>query len=429
MKSSASKQRRNSNILRALRHPNYRLFFSGQIISLTGTWIQHLAMSWLAYRITRSPFLLGVIGFCQQIPTFLLSAFAGVLADRWNRHRMLIITQTLLMIQALFLSFLVLGGFINYFWLMGLSLFLGLVNSFDAPIRQSFVVEMVDDRQDLSNAIALNSTIFNVARMLGPSVAGILVMLVGEGFCFLINGISYIAVIWALLLMRVKPINLIEKEKLSLTQVLNELTDGLQYVFSFAPIRSIILLVSLVSLAGLSYIVILPAFVKEVLKGGPNTQGFLLGAIGLGSLAGGLSLASRKKVPGLERWIPIGGGVFSLAIIGFSFTRTLPAALPFLFLAGCGMITQMASSNTIIQTIVDENKRGRVVSIYITAFLGMGPFGSLLIGSLAQTMGTGVTFRIGGLVCLAGALLFASQMGNFLQSVRGIYLKLGLVVK
>jgi MFS family permease len=423
MASQPSNQRNGSNILRALRHQNYRLFFGGQIVSLIGTWIQQLAMSWLAYRITRSPFLLGVIGFTGQIPTFLITPLAGVLADRWNRHRILILTQALLMLQAFVMSFLVLTGSINIAWLIGLSLFLGLVNSFDAPVRQSFVVDMVDDREDLANAIALNSTIFNIARMLGPSVAGILVGLIGEGICFLINGISYIAVIWALLLMRIKPVAYQKQEQ----HLLQELKDGFKYVFSFAPIRSIILLISLTSLAGMSYIVVMPVFVKEVLRSGPDTQGFLLGAVGIGALVGALSLASRKKVAGLERYIPLGAGVFGLGLVSFSFAKSLPVALPLLFITGYGMIAQSASSNTIIQTIVDENKRGRVMSIYVMAFLGMAPFGSLFIGGMADFFGTPAALRIGGLICLAGALIFSSQINKFQQSVQSIYLKLGLV--
>jgi MFS family permease len=413
-----------NNILRALRHRNYRLYFGGQIVSLIGTWIQQLAMSWLAYRITRSPFLLGFIGFTGQIPMLLITPLAGVLADRWNRHRILILTQSLSMIQALVLSFLVLCEFINISWLIGLSLFLGLINSFDAPVRQSFVVEMVDDREDLSNAIALNSTIFNAARMLGPSVAGIMVGQVGEGICFLINGISYIAVIWALLLMRIKSEKPYQKQE---RHLLKELINGFEYVFSFSPIRSIVLLVCLMSMAGMSYIVIMPVFVKEVLDGGPNTQGFLLGAVGMGALVGALSLASRKKVAGLERFIPIGAGVFGLGLIGFSFVRSLEVALPLLFITGCGMIIQMASSNTIIQTVVDENKLGRVMSIYVMALLGSAPFGSLFIGSLAHLMGTPGALRVGGLICLIGAITFANQMGKFQQSVQAIYIRLGLV--
>jgi MFS family permease len=425
MRPTKDKPDDDKSILRALRHRNYRLFFGGQIISLVGTWIQQLAMSWLAYRITRSPFLLGVIGFTGQIPTLLLTPIAGVLADRWNRHRILILTQSLSMVQALILSFLVLRGTINIPWLIGLSLFLGLVNSFDAPVRQSFVVEMVDDREDLSNAIALNSTMFNIARMLGPSVAGILVGLIGEGICFLLNGISYIAVIWALFLMRIKPAPYQKQER----HLLKELNDGFQYVFSFTPIRDIILLVSLMSFAGMSYIVIMPVFVKEVLHGGSNTQGFLLGAVGVGSLIGALTLASRKRVAGLERFIPIGAGIFGLGMVGFSFTSSLPVALPLLFVVGFGMIIQTAASNTIIQTVVDENKRGRVVSIYVMAFLGLAPFGSLFTGSLAHVLGTPATLRISGLICLAGTMIFANQMGKFQQSVQAIYLKLGLVTE
>jgi MFS family permease len=425
MKQNQSNRNAGGDILRALRHRNYRLFFGGQIISLIGTWIQQLAMSWLAYNITRSPFMLGVVGFTGQIPTFFISPLAGVLADRLNRHRILIITQTLAMLQAFVLSFLVLTGTVNIPWLIGLSLFLGLVNSFDVPVRQSFVVQMVDDRQDLGNAIALNSTMINIARMIGPPVAGILVSLVGEGICFLLNGLSYVAVIWALLLMKIKPAPVKEVK----THLLEELGDGFRYVFSFPPIRSIILLVALISMTGLSYTVIMPVYVKEILHGGASIQGFLMGAVGIGSLVAALFLASRKKVVGLESYIPVAAGIVGLGLAGFSFTRSLWTAIPLLFIVGMGVIVQMASSNTIVQTIVEESKRGRVMSIYTMAFLGMAPFGSLLIGSLAHTIGTPNTLLAGGLICLTGAAVFASQFKQFHQTVRSSYLKLGLVTE
>jgi MFS family permease len=425
MKQKQIDQGAGGNILRALRHPNYRLFFGGQIISLVGTWIQQLAMSWLAYRITGSPFLLGVIGFTGQIPTLFLAPVAGVLADRLNRHRMLIITQTLAMLQAFALSFLVLTGTVSFPWLVGLSLFLGLVNSFDMPVRQSFVVQMVEDRKDLGNAIALNSTIINIARMIGPSVAGILVSLVGEGICFLLNGISYVAVIWALLLMKIKPVPVKELK----SHLFAELQDGFQYVFSFPPLRSIILLIGLISLTGMSYTVIMPVYVKEILHGGANTQGFMMGTVGLGALLAALFLASRKTVVGLETYIPVAAGIVGFGLVGFSLSRTLWTALPLLFIVGLGMIIQMASSNTIIQTIVEENKRGRVMSIYTMAFMGIGPFGSLLTGGLAHVIGTPNTLLIGGLCCLAGAALFAGQIGKFHRTIRSTYLKLGLVAE
>lgn len=411
------------NLLRALKHRNYRLFFSGQIISLIGTWIQQLAMSWLAYRLTRSPLMLGVIGFTGQIPVFFLSPFAGVLSDRLNRHRLLIITQSLAMVQALTLAILVLTGTINIVWLVGLSLFLGTVNAFDIPIRQSFVVQMVDNREDLGNAIALNSTMINSARMIGPSIAGILVSLVGEGICFLINGLSYLAVIWALLMMKVKPRMSANPEK----KLLSELKEGFTYVFSFPPLRSIILLVALISLVGMSYVVILPVYVKDILKGGAYTQGMLMSSVGLGALLAALFLASRPKVVGLESYIPVASGVIGIGLIGFSFVKVLWLALPMLFIIGLGMIIQMASANTIIQTIVEEDKRGRVMSIYTMAFMGMGPFGSLLIGSLAEKINVMGAFRIGGIFCLAGAVLFILQIKNFHHTVRSIYLKMGLI--
>lgn len=413
----------NINILRALRHRNFRLFFSGQIVSLVGTWIQQMAMSWLAYRITRSPLMLGVVGFTGQIPSFLFTPFAGVLADRLNRHRMLILTQSLAMLQAFVLSFLVLTETVNIPWLIGLSLFLGLVNSFDMPIRQSFVIQMVEDRNDLGNAIALNSTMINAARIIGPMVAGILVSLVGEGICFLLNGLSYIAVIWALMLMKIKPATG-EKQR---SHLFAELQEGFRYAFSFPPLRSIILLVGLVSLTGLSYAVILPVYVKEVLHGGANTQGFLMGTVGVGALFAALFLASRKTVVGLETFIPIAAGTIGLGLCFFAFTSSFWLALPILFFLGVGMIAQMVSSNTIIQTIVEESKRGRVMSIYVMALMGMGPFGSLFTGSLTHAIGVRGALLVGGLLCLTGAVGFASQIGKFNCTVHSIYLKLGLV--
>jgi MFS family permease len=418
----------NSNaggdILRALRHRNYRLFFGGQLVSFIGTWIQQLAMSWLAYRITRSSFLLGIIGFTGQIPSFFLAPFAGVVADRFNRHRILIITQTLAMLQAFFLAILLMTRIVTFPWLIGLSLFLGLINAFDAPVRQSFIVQMVDDREDLGNAIALNSTLINVARMIGPSLAGILIALVGEEICFLLNGFSYTAVIWALLLMKLKPEPVKEKE--ADRPWLTELQEGFQYVFSFPPLRSIILLIGLISLAGMSYTVVIPAYVKEILNGGANTQGFLMGAVGLGSALAAVFLASRKNITGLEIYIPVAAGIVAFGLIGFSMARSLWAALLLLFIVGTGMIMAMISANSVVQTIVEESRRGRVMSIYIMSFVGMGPFGNLLAGSLAHVIGTPNTFLMMGLLTLAGAVVFTSQIGKFYPMIQAIYLKLGL---
>jgi MFS family permease len=282
---------------------------------------------------------------------------------------------------------------------------------------------MVDDRADLSNAIALNSTMINITRMIGPSVAGILVALFGEGICFFLNGLSYVAVIWALLLMRLKTVPVRKANP----DIFLELKEGFQYVFAIPPIRSIILLLGLISLVGMSYTVIMPVYVQEILHGGAHTLGFLMGAVGLGSLLAALFLASRRQVVGLERYIPQAAAIIGLGLVGFSLARTFWLAFPLLFCIGFGMIVQMTSSNTIIQTIVDESKRGRVMSIYTMAFLGMGPFGSLFTGGLAHLVGVMTTLFSGGCVCLVGTVLFASKVGDFRKRVRAMYLKLGLV--
>lgn len=410
-------------VFRALRYRNYRLFFGGQSISLIGTWIQRIAMSWLVYRLTNSAFLLGVVGFTGQIPTFLVAPFAGALSDRWSRHRILVVTQTLAMIQALVLALLVLTGAIEVWHLISLSIFLGLINAFDMPARQSFVVEMVEKREDLGNAIALNSSMFNGARLLGPSIAGVLIATTGEGICFLLNGISYIAVIAALLAMKIAP----RKTETQNTDVLQGLKEGFSYAFGFAPIRSILLLLGVVSLVGMPYTVLMPVFAKEILRGGPHTLGFLMGASGIGALVGAIYLASKKDVLGLERAIPLATSIFGIGIIAFSLSRVLWLSLAMMLLTGFGMMVQMASSNTILQTIVDDDKRGRVMSIYTMAFMGTAPFGSLLAGGLASKIGAPNSLMVGGLFCILGSLIFASKLSSLREMVRPIYASMGII--
>jgi MFS family permease len=426
MKTETIKQEPESSlksIIRSLRHRNFRLFFSGQSISLIGTWMQRIALGWLVYRLTNSAFLLGLVGFAGQIPTFLLAPFAGVLADRHNRHRILILTQTLAMIQAMVLSFLVLFHLIEIWHVIVLSIVLGIINAFDMPTRQSFMVEMVEEKKDLGNAIALNSSMVNSARLLGPSAAGILIAALGEGTCFLINAISYMAVIVSLFLMKIEK----KKVKPRNSKVWPELKEGFRYASNFAPIRDILMIFALVNLVGMPYMVLMPVFAKDVLHGGPSALGFLMGSTGLGALGGALYLASKKSVLGLGKNIPIAAITFGLALIIFSFSRLLFFSLGLMLLAGIGQMILMASSNTLLQTLVDDDKRGRVMSFYTMAFMGATPVGSLIAGFLASKIGAPWTVFIGGLVCIFGAFSFAKRLPILRKLVRPIYVKMGII--
>jgi MFS family permease len=426
MKTETIKQESESSlksIIRSLRHRNFRLFFSGQSISLIGTWMQRIALGWLVYRLTNSAFLLGLVGFAGQIPTFLLAPFAGVLADRHNRHRILILTQTLAMIQAMVLSFLVLFHLIEIWHVIVLSIVLGIINAFDMPTRQSFMVEMVEEKKDLGNAIALNSSMVNSARLLGPSAAGILIAALGEGTCFLINAISYMAVIVSLFLMKIEK----KKVKPRNSKVWPELKEGFRYASNFAPIRDILMIFALVNLVGMPYMVLMPVFAKDVLHGGPSALGFLMGSTGLGALGGAVYLASRKSVLGLGKNIPIAAITFGLALIIFSFSRLLFFSLGLMLLAGIGQMILMASSNTLLQTLVDDDKRGRVMSFYTMAFMGATPVGSLIAGFLASKIGAPWTVFIGGLVCIFGAFFFAKRLPILRKLVRPIYVKMGII--
>ncbi|OIN96194.1 MFS transporter [Candidatus Desantisbacteria bacterium CG1_02_38_46] len=410
-------------ILRALRYKNYRLFFSGQCISLIGTWMQLVAMSWLVYRLTNSAFLLGVVGFAGQIPAFLLVPFAGVLIDRWNRHRILVITQILSMIQAFVLAFLTMTGIVTFGHIIFLAIFLGLVNAFDMPSRHSFVVDMVEKKEDLGNAIALNSSLVNGARLIGPPIAGVLIAAVGEGMCFLINAISFLAAIISLLSMKITPV---EKETRR-RNVLQELREGLTYAFSSIPIRYIILFLGLFSLVGMPYTILMPVFAKEILHGGPYTLGLLMGFSGGGALIGAIYLASRKSVRGLVRKIPIAASIFGVGLVVFSLSRILWLSLALMLITGFGMMVQLASSNTVLQTIVDDEKRGRVMSLYVMAFIGMAPFGSLLAGGLASLIGAPNTLLICGGLCILGSILFVRKFPLLRKAIRPIYVKMGII--
>jgi MFS family permease len=409
--------------VRALSYRNYRLFFGGQSISLIGTWMTRIATSWLVYRLTHSAWLLGLVGFSGQIPAFLLAPFAGVWIDRWNRHRTLVVTQVLSMGQSFALAVLALSKIITIHEIIWLSVAQGLINAFDMPGRQSFVVEMVENREDLGNAIALNSSMVNAARLLGPSIAGLVIAAFSEGWCFLIDGVSYIAVIISLLAMRIQPRSAQKERK----AVLHQLNEGWNYVRHSVPIRSVLLLMALVSLVGMPYMVLMPIFAGSVLHGGPHTLGFLMGAAGVGALISTFLLASRKSVLGLGRVIPISSALFGVGLIAFGSSRILALSLVFVLVAGSGMMQQMAASNTVLQTIVDDDKRGRVMSFYSMAFMGMAPIGSLIAGIAASHIGAPHTIMIGGGLCILGGGWFALHLPAIRSSIRPIYIRLGIL--
>lgn len=408
---------------RALRHRNYRLFFTGQSISLIGSWMTRVATSWLIYRLTGSAWLLGVLAFAGQMPTFLLAPFAGVLVDRWDRHRVLIVTQVLAMIQSALLAVLALTGVITVTQVVILSVFQGLINAFDMPTRQALVVHMVDDRADLANAIALNSSMVNAARLIGPSIAGILIAWAGEGVCFLVDAISYIAVIASVAAMRLA----IPQRPVQRTHVLGELAEGVRYAMGFMPIRALLVMLALVSLVAMPHTVLMPIVASQVLHGGAHTLGFLMAATGLGALAGALYLASRRTVIGLGRLIPMAVIALGLGLVGLSQSRLLWLSLAMMPVIGAGMIVQMAASNTVLQTIVDEEKRGRVMSFYAMAFFGAAPLGSLLAGAAAQRFGAPVTLLVSGVVCIVAAAAFYARLPVFRRHVRPIYVELGIL--
>ncbi|WP_242923045.1 MFS transporter [Pontibacter liquoris] len=412
-----------AGMFRALRHKNYRLFFLGQGISLIGTWMERIAMSWLVYRLTDSAFLLGMVSFCSLVPSFLLGPFAGVYSDRFDRHKILLITQALFMLQASIVAALVLTNTVQVWHIMALSVFMGLVNAFDTATRQAFVIELVEEREDLSNAIALNSSMFNVARLVGPSVAGLVIAAVGEGACFLINALSYIAVIGSLLFIHLKPY----ERRLQEHKVWQQMKEGFHYTFSFAPIRAIILVVASMSLLGMPFTVLMPVYARDILGGDASTLGLLMGATGIGALGGALFLAPRKSAMGLGKVIVVAALLFGLGLVAFSVSRVMWLSLLFMLVTGFGMIVQMASCNTILQTIVDDDKRGRVMSFYAMAFMGMAPFGSLLAGAFADRYGVVHTLLGSGILVILSIIPFALQLSRLREMVYPIYRRLGIM--
>ena len=408
---------------RALRHRNFQLFFVGQSISVIGTWMTRLATSWLVYRLTHSALLLGVVGFAGQIISFALGPVAGVWVERLDRRKLLVWTQAAAAIQSLAMAALTLAHVITLWEIIALTALQGLINAFDMPARQSFLVRMVEDRNDLSNAIAINSSMANGARLIGPAIAGVVIGALGEGWCFLIDGISYFAVIASLLLMCIKPLN-IRRDGASMWE---QMREGWDYVRTFPPIRTILALFALVSLMGYSYTVLLPIFAAQVLHGGAYTLGWLTTASGVGALASALSLAIRKSVVGLTRMLQTASAMLGGALILFGLSHTLWLSLVLMVFVGFGMILAASASNTVIQALVPDDKRARVMSYYTMAFFGASPFGSLLAGALAHRIGAPYTVIITGAFCIGGSLWFTLRLSKIRAIMRPIYRELGLL--
>jgi MFS family permease len=414
-----------SHAWRALGHRNFRLYAFGQGISLVGTWMTRIATSWLVYRLTKSSLLLGTVGFAGQIPTFLLAPIAGVWVDRLDRRQVLIWTQAAAMAQSLLLAALTLSHRITVTDILILSSAQGVINAFDMPGRQSFLVQMVEDRAHLSNAIAINSSMVNIARLIGPSIAGVVIALSSEGWCFLIDGVSYIAVIISLFMMHV-PSGTARRLGAD-ASILTQMREGWDYVRNFTPIRSILTLFAIVSLMGIPYTVLMPIFAAQVLHGGPHTLGFLMGAAGIGALISGLSLVLRRSVRGLTKMLPIAATVFGVSLIAFGLSHVFWLSLTLMLGIGFGMMQGLTASNTIIQTLVPEDKRGRVMSYYTAAFVGMAPFGSLLAGTLATWIGAPRTVMVTGTCCVAGAIWFWTKLPSIRQVMRPIYEQMGII--
>jgi len=398
--------------MRALRHRNFQLFFSGQLISLIGTWMQTVAQSWLVYKLTGSSLRLGAVGFASQIPVFLLAPIGGMVADRVNRHRIVIATQIASMILALILAVLTLTNRVTVPQIFVLAALLGVVNAFDIPGRQSFLVDMVG-REDLMNAIALNSSMFNGARVIGPAIAGILVARIGEGWCFFANGVSYIAVIAGLLLMRIECTPRSKSDS-----PLADIIEGFRWVSRAAPIRALLLLLGLVSLVGMPYTVLMPIFADRILHGGARGLGILMGFTGVGALLGALTLALRSGVRGLGRLVALTCAGFGVSLIAFAFSRYFWLSAVLLIPAGFCIMLQMACSNTLIQSMVPDALRGRVMAVYSMMFMGMAPFGALLGGAIADRVGAPTAVAAGGVAGIVGAIVFGRKLPVFRGEAR-----------
>ncbi len=408
-------------VLRALTHRNFQLFFGGQLLSLTGTWMQNVAQAWLVYKMTGSSLMLGTVGFASNIPVFLLAPIGGAVADRHNRHHIVVATQTAAMLLAFVLAALTLGGRVQVWHVVVLAALLGTVNAFDIPARQSFFVEIVG-KEDLLNAIALNSSMFNAARVAGPAVAGILVASIGEGWCFLVNGISYLAVIAGLLIMRLEPSRRFRARSSALT----ELLEGVRFVRSAAPVRDLLIMLGVVSLLGTPYSVLMPIFADGIFHSGPRGLGMLMGATGIGAVLGALTVAARTSVKGLAAMNGRASAGFGACLALFALSHWFWFSLLMLIPAGFALMTQMACTNTLIQTMVPDHLRGRVMALYSVMFMGMAPFGAFLAGALAEKIGAPATVAIGALSCVGAAVVYEVRLPAFRRLARELILAQGL---
>jgi len=409
---------------KALANPNLRLYFAGQIVSMIGTWMQQMALSWLIYRLTNSAYMLGVVAFASQAPTFLLTPFAGIVADRVNRKRLVIITQSFAMLQATLLAILAFSEKPLIWHLIALGAFSGLINAFDLPTRQTFLSDMLETRAELPNAIAVNSSIVTLTRLIGPPIAGFFISIAGEAMCFVVNAVSYVAVIVALFFVTANQKPFAGERPKAIAQ----LKEGFKYAFSFRPIRVLLAMVGLSSLSVMSYSVLMTAFAKDVFHGDATTLGILTAGVGAGSLVGAVYLATRTGVLGLGRWIILSSLASGLGLIGFGLTKSIWIALPLLALVGFGSMILMAACNTILQTLVDEDKRGRVMSIYTMCFMGLAPFGSMAAGYLSTVIGLGPTVIASGVIALLLAAGFAARLQKVREDARPIYIERGILM-
>ena len=412
-----------SNIFVSLHSRNYRLYFIGQGISLIGTWMQNIALSWLIYRLTGSVFLLGLVGFTSQIPTFILSPFTGVLTDRYNRLKIMTAAQIFFMLQSLTMTLLVLLNVVDVWHIIALSVVFGIISAFDAPARQALVIDLIDDPKNLGNAIALNSALFNGARLIGPAIAGLTIAAIGEGLCFLLNTLSFTAVIVALMMVRIKD----RKNTLPHGHFKDVFAEGFHYTFRTVPIRILILILAIMSIFGFPFIVLLPAYAKEILHGGSDTLGFLMSGLGAGALTGALIMAARKTVMGLGKVITVNVIVLGVAIVLAGMSGNLGISLFVLYMGGLSMILSLAAINTMIQTLAEEDKRGRVMSFYAMALMGTLPIGNLIAGSVASAIGIQKTMIIGGVITVLSAFWFESNRRNMRNTIRSIYRDKGIL--
>ena len=411
------------NIFSSLHSRNYRLYFTGQGVSLIGTWMQNIALSWLVYRLSGSVFLLGLVGFTTHIPSFILSPFAGVITDRFNRLKIMKLAQVFFMLHALTMAILVLTNTIEIWHIITLSIVFGIINAFDTPARQSLVIDLIDNPKDLGNAIALNSAIFNAGRLVGPAIAGITIAVVGEGICFLLNALSFVAVIAALMQIKIP----VKQISIHPGNFKKSFAEGFHYTFHSMPIRTLITLLAILSLIGLPVVVLLPAYAKEILHGSADTLGYLMAALGAGALCGALYMASRKTVLGLGSIISVSIGVYGLALALASFSQVTWVSMTIFFFTGLTMVLSLSSINTMLQTIADEDKRGRVMSFYAMALMGTTPIGNLLSGTLASGIGIPYTLLISGTITVLSAAWLWLNLKSLRKYVRPIYINKGIL--